>query len=39
MTHATFEESAAWIERNQGTSRIILRALLDDAQSTSQKAG
>jgi hypothetical protein len=37
-THATFEESAAWIEHHQGTSRVALRALLNDAQSSARKS-
>jgi hypothetical protein len=32
-THATLEEAAAWIEKNQGTPRAALRALLDEAQA------
>jgi hypothetical protein len=37
-THANFEESGAWIERHQGTSRVVLRALLNDAQWSAGKA-
>jgi hypothetical protein len=32
ITHATFEESAEWMEANQGTSRTVLRGLLRQAQ-------
>jgi hypothetical protein len=31
VTHPTFEQAAAWIEANQGTSRFALRALLENA--------
>jgi hypothetical protein len=33
-THATFEESAVWVERQQGTPRSVLRGLLARAEST-----
>jgi hypothetical protein len=31
VTHATFEECATWIEREQGTSPAVLRRLRDEA--------
>jgi hypothetical protein len=34
VTHATFEDSASWIERNQGTSRLVLRGLLYEMESS-----
>lgn len=34
-THATFEECADWVERVQGTSRIALRRLREDMESTA----
>jgi hypothetical protein len=36
-THATFEESAAWVEVQQGTPRTVLRALLADAQANGRR--
>jgi hypothetical protein len=33
QNHATFEESAAWIELCQGAPRAVLRRLLDEASS------
>jgi hypothetical protein len=37
VTHATFEESAAWVEREQGTSTTLLRTLLDRANASTRK--
>jgi hypothetical protein len=33
LTHATFEECAAWVERKQGSPRVVLQRLRDDARS------
>ncbi len=35
-THATFDASAEWIERHQGTARAVLRSLLDTARSSGR---
>ncbi len=38
VTHGTFEECAAWIERVQGTPAILLRQLRDEGQSSTRES-
>jgi hypothetical protein len=38
VTHATFDECAAWIERVQGTPRLVLQRLRDGQSSAGESA-
>jgi hypothetical protein len=37
-THATFDESAGWIERKHGAPKAVLRRLYEDARSPSMSS-